>query len=441
MNFFKLLLAAALLLPAHFAFAAQSDVYIGITSKYNPDALPKIGLAGFYPKEQDNLDEKQTANTIASVVRADLLRSRYFDVRDNLPPVDTNNLGPILDKNQKEGVNYLLFGEVLAAQTPELTPAASAQWEVRAFLYDSESKKSVLAKSFKGSTKSLRRTAHMLSDQIVRLLAGARGIADTKIAFANDSTGKKEIYVVDYDGYNLTRLTRDNSIALLPRWSSDSTKIYYTTYRNSNPDVFVADLKEGKIKSFEKGGGLNLIGGVSPDDSKVVMTMSRGENPNIFIKDVDTGKIRRLTDKYGVDGSPSFSPDGKFITFVSNRSGNPQIYIINLATNEARRITRFNWADSPQWSPSGEWIAFAGRQAAGHPIDIFLVDITGGQLRQLTADAGSNEDPSWSPDGRFIAFTTTRGGKRQIYAMDADGSAQHLIANIRGNSFTPHWSR
>ena len=113
---------------------------------------------------------------------------------------------------------------------------------------------------------------------------------------------------------------------------------------------------------------------------------------------------------------------------------------MNLDTRETRRLTRFNWTDSPQWSPNGDWIAFAGRQSADHPIDIFLVDITGGQIRQLTADNGSNEDPWWSPDGRFIAFTTNRGGKRQIYVMDADGSAQHLIANIKGNSFTPSWS-
>ena len=184
-----------------------------------------------------------------------------------------------------------------------------------------------------------------------------------------------------------------------------------------------------------------MIGGVSPDDKSLVLTLSRGENPNIYIKDLDSGAMRRLTDKYGVDGSPSFSPDGKYITFISNRSGNPQVYIMNLATQEARRITKFNWTDSPQWSPNGDWIVFSGRQAPNHPIDIFITDITGSQVRQLTADAGWNEDPTWSPDGRFIAFTTTRAGKRQIYIMDADGSAPHLIANIRGNSFTPNWSK
>ncbi|HOX23971.1 MAG TPA: hypothetical protein PLL10_10930, partial [Elusimicrobiales bacterium] len=72
-------------------------------------------------------------------------------------------------------------------------------------------------------------------------------------------------------------------------------------------------------------------------------------------------------------------------------------------------------------------------------MDIFLTDVTGGQLRKLTRDAGKNEDPSWSPDGRFIAFTSTRGGGRQIFVMDADGSAPHLLTQLPGTSYTPSW--
>lgn len=433
MKLVRIFLAVIFFAPL-FCFAAESDVYIGLTSKFNPNLLPQIGLGGFFAAQGDaNPLTNQTAKDFGEVLRSDLMRSRYFNVNDTLPPVNTKNLGNDIKQWHKERINYMLFAEV--------SSDGEDRWQIRAFLYDTETKKAILAKNFRGTTKSLRRTAHILSDQIVKLITGNRGTADTKIAFANDSTGRKEIYMVDYDGYNLTKLTKDNSIALLPRWSNDGTKIYYTTYRRRNPDIFFIDLIEGKIKPLLKGEGLNLIGGVSPDDKRIVLTLSRGDNPNIYIQELESGLLRRLTDKYGVDGSPSFSPDGKHITFVSNRSGNPQVYVMDLDRKEARRITKLNWTDTPQWSPSGEWIVFAGRAAANHPIDIFIVDITGGQLRQLTADSGSNEDPTWSPDGRFIAFTTTRAGKRQIYVMDADGSAPHLIANIRGNSFTPNWSK
>ena len=185
-------------------------------------------------------------------------------------------------------------------------------------------------------------------------------------------------------------------------------------------------MKAGKIAPVIIRGGLSLIGGVSPDGKALVFTSSKGPNPSIYIYNLETGEKTQLTNRRSVDGSPSYSPDGKYITFVSNRAGNPQIYVMELATGQTRPLT-------------GEWIVFAGRESPYHPFDIFLVDLTGTQLRRLTTDSGSNEDPTWSPDGRFIAFTSNRdGGKRKLYVMDADGSAPHLVADLPGE--TPHWS-
>ncbi|MBQ3933980.1 MAG: PD40 domain-containing protein [Elusimicrobiaceae bacterium] len=427
----KFLFLFFVLLPV-FSLAKETDVYIGLSSKYNPSNLPKIGLAANNPSDTTPEEEKTYSDLFAEVLRSDLYRSRYFNIEDSAP-AQISSLGPQLSNLERKNVLYYVFFDFLETDTQDL-------WQIKAYMYDTSSKKALLAKSFKVPTKSIRKSAHLFADQIIKLLTGKRGLSSTKIAFSNDSTGRKEIYIVDYDGYNLARLTSDRSISLLPRWADHGTKLYYTTYRNRNPQIYVLDLKESTNLPVMQEKGLNLIGGVSPDSKKLVMTLSRGQNPSIYLKELSSGRTLELTDKYGVDGSPSFSPDGKYVTFVSNRAGNPQIYIMNLETRETRRLTKFNWTDSPQWSPNGDWIAFSGRQAANHPIDIFLVDITGGQIRQLTADSGSNEDPWWSPDGRFIAFTTNRAGKRQIYVMDADGSAQHLIANIKGNSFTPSWS-
>ena len=317
---------------------------------------------------------------------------------------------------------------------------AEPYYTIKVYVYDMATRAAVFAKAFKGTKASLRRLAHIASDQIIASLMGKRGIADTKIAFANNATKHKEIYVVDYDGKNLQRLTKDNSISLLPRWSKDG-RIFYTTYKYRNPDIFAIDLRAGKISPIIIKKGLSLIGGVSPDGKALVFTSSGGSNPSIYIYNLETQQKVQITNKASVDGSPSYSPDGKYITFVSNRAGNPQIYVMELATGQTRPLTKnFNWSDTPQWSPTGEWIVFSGRESAYHPMDIFLVDLTGTQIKRLTSDAGSNEDPTWSPDGRFIAFTTTRNGRRQLYMMDMDGSAPHLLADVAGDSFTPHWS-
>ncbi|HBB66839.1 MAG TPA: Tol-Pal system beta propeller repeat protein TolB, partial [Elusimicrobia bacterium] len=111
-----------------------------------------------------------------------------------------------------------------------------------------------------------------------------------------------------------------------------------------------------------------------------------------------------------------------------------------LATKQTRRLSNLNWCDAPAWSPTGEWIAFSGRAHHKDKMDIFLVDVTGSQIRQLTRGEGSNEDPAWSPDGRLLAFSSTREGRSQIFMMDADGGAPRKAAEVPGASSTPHWA-
>lgn len=428
MKKFTAFLSIALCFCAGALFAQpKTDVYIGITS-YGQNQLPIIGMPSF---NASGAEAVKAAETVQATLRADIMYTRYFDVTTEGPSFNAAKLSEVLGEWAKQRANYLLAGEITYAEP---------YYTIKLYVYDLASRAPVFAKAFKGNESSLRRLSHVAADQIISTLTGKRGIADTKIAFANNSTGHKEIYVVDYDGENLRKLTNDKSIALLPRWSKDG-RIFYTTYRYKNPDIFAIDLKLGKIAPIIIRGGLSLIGGVSPDGRALVFTSSKGPNPSIYIYDLETHERKQITNRNSVDGSPSYSPDGKFITFVSNRAGNPQIYVMELATGETRPLTKsFNWSDSPQWSPTGEWIVFSGREASTHPMDIFLVDITGTQLRRLTTDAGSNEDPTWSPDGRFIAFTTTRNGRRELYVMDGDGSAPHRIANLKGQSFTPHWS-
>lgn len=415
-------------LGSSLVFAApKTDVYIGITS-VGGKHLPAIGLPPF---RFDAAPGQEAANLVREVLRGDLLFARYFDVKEDGPDFNAKKLSQTMTGWARAKASYLLAGDI---------SYADPYYTIKIYVYDLSTRTPVFSKAFKGTKSSLRRLAHIASDQITAALTGKRGIADTKIAFANNATKHKEIYMVDYDGENLQKLTSDRSIALLPRWSKDG-RIFYTTYKYRNPDIFAIDLRAGKIAPVVIRGGLSLIGGVSPDGKALAFTSSGGANPSIYIYNLETHTKQRITNKASVDGSPSYSPDGKYITFVSNRAGNPQIYVMELATGQTRALTKnFNWSDSPQWSPTGEWIVFSGREAPYHPMDIFLVDLTGTQLRRLTTDAGSNEDPTWSPDGRFIAFTSTRGGRRQLYMMDMDGSAPHLLADLPGESFTPHWS-
>ena len=73
--------------------------------------------------------------------------------------------------------------------------------------------------------------------------------------------------------------------------------------------------------------------------------------------------------------------------------------------------------------------------------DIFVVNVISKEIKQLTHNAGNNENPSWSPDGRKICFTSTRNGKSELFVMNADGTRQRRIKINNGRVFTPKWSK
>ena len=410
------------------ARAAASDVYIGVAGRPGAAQQWTVGLPPFLPERPDGAAQKLGAD-VRGVVRDDLLASRYFQTLDTPADADPEDNEPW----RKAGAGFVLSARVLLQ-------AGKASLTVK--LRDVGSGDTVLERYYRQDARYWRSAAHRIADDLVRQMTGKSGVAHTQIAFINDQSGHKEIYLIDYDGENLRRLTDDRSINLLPRWSPEGRTLVYTSYKRGNPDLVELNLDKGATRVLSDRQGLNLPGGFSPDGSQLVVTISAQKNPNIYQLDLGDLSVKPLTTHFGVESSATFSPDGTQVAFASDRSGNPQIHLMDLTTSRTRRITRLNWCDSPSWSPSGEWIVFAGRANNKDPMDIFIVDVTGSHIRQLTHGEGSNEDPGWSPDGRFIVFTTTRGEKRRrkLYVMDADGSAPRLLADVPGNSFTPSWS-
>ncbi len=64
--------------------------------------------------------------------------------------------------------------------------------------------------------------------------------------------------------------------------------------------------------------------------------------------------------------------------------------------------------------------------------DIFVADLEGNILRQLTDEPGYDAEPTVSPDGKKIVFTSTRSGDLELYTMDIDGSNVKQITSGLG---------
>jgi TolB protein len=306
----------------------------------------------------------------------------------------------------------------------------------------------VLQKVCAGDGANPRSVAHQMADEIVRNIAGKPGIAQTRIACIANKSGSPEIYVMDYDGANVSRLTNNHTITARPRFGPNRRTLVYTSYRSGWPDVYImpniASPAPYCVSSYP---GLNTGGAISPDGRRLAVILSKDGNPELYVKELATSSLTRLSRTRQAESSPCWSPDGSQICFVSDRAGQPQLYIMSASGGEARRMTFGGYKTEPDWaawSVSSEVpdICFCAR--AGKVFQVFGLKSRTGEEMMLTQDGADNEDPCWAPDGRHIVYSRTVGHRSSLYILDAfTGRTIELNPNlsILGDCTAPAWSR
>lgn len=157
-------------------------------------------------------------------------------------------------------------------------------------------------------------------------------------------------------------------------------------------------------------------------------------NYEVFRMDATGANVVNLTNRVGQDYTPAWSPDGSKIVFACA----VEICVMNDDGSGIVQLTTNLRAEAPAWSPDGSRIAFHREDPVGN-WDIYVMDASGGNLVQLTADPATDGFPDWSPDGTKIAFRRIIAGKSQLLVMNADGSGVVQLTTGTGGS-TPAWS-
>ncbi|HEY2472266.1 MAG TPA: translocation protein TolB [Terracidiphilus sp.] len=307
----------------------------------------------------------------------------------------------------------------------------------------------VLGKQYnEAASEDMARTvAHRFADEIIyRLGGGVNGIAETKIYFISSRTGSKEVWVMDYDGQNQHAVTHLGTVSLSPRISPDNSRLAFASLGKVGWSIHMYSLDLNRLVSFSAGavGGSNLTPAWSSDGSKIAFSSSRSGDPEIWIADASGGNARKITSFRGPDVAPTWNPRSNTqLAWVSGRTGLPQIYTMDQDGANVERLTDGGYAVSPSWAPNGGWLTFAWNRKYGPGApggqDIYLMEISTRKWVQLTHESGSCDYPSWSPDNRHIVFERTIGGKAEIWSMLADGTQQKQLTTS-GQNFMPNWS-
>ena len=148
---------------------------------------------------------------------------------------------------------------------------------------------------------------------------------------------------------------------------------------------------------------------MSPDRKEIAF-VSGGD---IWTVSAEGGTAQLLVSHSANESKPLYSPDGKKLAFGSNRTGNGDIYILDLTSGEVRRLTFDDGNEQlDAWSRDSAWIYFTSnaRDIAGMN-DIYRVASSGGTPMQISADRYTSEY-SASPlaDGSFVFAARGIGG-------------------------------
>ena len=221
------------------------------------------------------------------------------------------------------------------------------------------------------------------------------------------------------------------------------TQIVRTRRDGSASEVVV----EGeRLPVFESLHPLTTRLAVSPDGQWLAFAAKSRGRDHLYIWDVEQERIAADLSfaEIVAIASPSFAPDGQRLAFAgSDEGGWTDIYLVDVTGDNLRAVRRDIYHDrQPDWSPDGERIVFSSDRWPGGRrgrYNLFLYEVATEQIAALSRGEHNDGQPRWSPDGERIVFSSDRAGAYDIYALQLAGerATTRRLTQVLTGAFDP----
>lgn len=266
-----------------------------------------------------------------------------------------------------------------------------------------------------------------------------------RIAFLATYNSQPEIYVMNSDGTNPTRLTYSSGVYLQPVWSPDGQRLAFVSGPSDKPDIYIINADGTNQVKLTDSSASNMEPQWSPDGQYIAFASYRNNQYDIYIMNVECTSLpegcgtnlTRLTDGSAMSWRPVWSPDGRRIAFLSRQGEVDNVYVMNANGANPTRLT-----DNPPpakinselvWSPDGQRLAFALEIA--DQVSLYTVSVDGVDQTPLTENLNVSLDFAWSPDSQRLAFISYSEGRSGLFLINVDGTHLTPLAHDAAGMF------
>ncbi len=252
-----------------------------------------------------------------------------------------------------------------------------------------------------------------------------------------------DLYLSNADGTGVTLLTT-GGINTDPAFAPDGKSVLFRSDRAGNYEIYRINVDGSNTTRLTTNPGTDGYPVSSADGSKIVFTSSQNGNVEIYTMNADGTNQIRLTNNAVTDDEPAFSPDASTIVFKRPYDGTGRTAIYSMNAVNGSNVTQITFPSTaasifdqtPSFSPDGTKLLF-WRLDGGPFTSVFFIANADGTSPVTTGITGFVYKPSFSPDGTKIIYSRLFSpGQYNVEFAPVGGGPSGLIV---ANGHHPDW--